>query len=114
MTTSTLPSDVHDEPRPSALVITNWVPKEKGTLLGSFHVIFPDGLVIMGCMVHASGRGPQVMLPGAAQVRDNGELMRRPDGKLFYKTLIKFTSLEVFKLFEAAVVEELRRLGHIQ
>ena len=74
----------------------------------------PSGMIIVGCMVHRNpGGDPWIALPGAAQIERDGTPKRSGDGKVLYKTTFKFESNEIYKKFQAPILEELRQLGHI-
>jgi hypothetical protein len=79
-----------------------------------FSVTLPSGMVINGCMLHrpANGGAEWIALPGAAQIERDGQA-KRIDGKVQYKTLIRFKSRDLYDRFQAPILEELRRLGHI-
>lgn len=94
-------------------LISEWKPINKNTLLGAFTVTLPSGMVIQGCMVHRTDGREWVALPGAAQIDRDGTLKRGSDGKVEYKTLVRFVSKVIYERFQTPILEELRRLGHI-
>ena len=100
-------------------VISDWIAINRNSLLGAFSVTLRSGMIINGCMVHrmkepAEGLASEwIALPGAAQIERGGTLKRANDGKVQYKTLIKFKSRDIYDRFQAPILEELRRLGHI-
>jgi hypothetical protein len=82
--------------------------------VGVFDVTLPSGMIINSCMLHRMGDGQEwVALPGAAQIATDGRVKRSGDGKPLYKTLIRFKTKEIYERFQAPILEELRRLGHI-
>ena len=94
--------------------IANWISINKNSLIGVFDLCLPSGMIINGCMLHQSGSNGQswVALPGAPQV-EHGQLKRAGDGKLMYKTIVRFKSRDIYARFQTPILEELRRLGHL-
>ena len=60
-------------------------------------------------MVHRRANSEWLAFPGVAMIED-GQLKRSGDGKILYKTLIRFRSNDVYRRFQALILEELRRL----
>ncbi len=100
--------------RSRGVQISDWKLIERNTLIGVFNAHLPSGMIIVGCMVHRNpGGDPWIALPGAAQIERDGTPKRSGDGKVLYKTTFKFESNEIYKKFQAPILEELRQLGHI-
>ena len=101
--------------RSASVSISDWVSLNRNTLVGVFSVHLPSGMVINGCMAHrpANGGAEWIALPGAAQIERDGQAKRGGDGKVQYKTIIRFKSRDTYDRFQAPILEELRKLGHI-
>jgi hypothetical protein len=99
--------------KPLTVVISEWRSIDRNTLLGAFTLTLPSGMVIDGCMAHRKGDQEWIALPGSPQIDRDGNLRRNEGGKPAYKTLIKFTSKQIYDRFQEPVLKELRRLGHI-
>ena len=73
-------------------------------------------MIVVGCTLHrsTSDRGDPywIAMPGAPQV-ENGTLRRGGDGKVLYTITVKFENNEIYRKFQAPILEELRQLGHI-
>lgn len=93
-------------------IISDWRAVHRNTLVGTFTVTLPTGMQILGCLVHDNGQRRWIMLPGAPTI-ENGELRRGDNGKVVYKTIIRFGSLDAYRNFETSILEELEKLGHI-
>lgn len=95
-------------------MISDWTPiVDRNSLIGVFTLTLPSGMVINGCMAHRKSGQEWVALPGAAQIDREGQTKRSPEGKVLYKTLIRFTSKAIYEEFQDPILKELKRLGHI-
>jgi hypothetical protein len=117
MATALLDPPIQPHPDEARVWITDWKHVNRSTLVGIFTAtLTASGLVIVGCMLH-QGRiadSPYwIALPGAAQLDGDGAAKRTPEGKIMYKTVIRFASRIAYDRFQGAVLGELKRLGHI-
>ena len=93
--------------------ISDWTPINRNTLIGAFVLTLPCGLIINGCMAHRKNESEWISLPGAPQVDRDGATKRGADGKVLYKTIIRFADKAIYEKFQDPILKELRRLGHI-
>jgi hypothetical protein len=89
-------------------VISNAKILNKNTLVGSFDLTMPSGLVVRGAMLFEKSGKPWVGFPSKERVK--------PDGTKSYFPLLEFASREVSDRFQSAVlpVAEKALLGATQ
>jgi hypothetical protein len=68
-----------------------WTPHTAGTLRGFARVQFPSGIIVDGITVHVAGSRAWATPPGRPWIED-GQLVREPDGKPRYATIISFVN----------------------
>lgn len=103
-----------DSPSSISVEISDWVEINKGSLIGAFTATAqPSGIMICGCMLHRNASTEWVMIPGIPQMERDGMIRRLSDGKIAYKTLVKFRSPEQNKRWQSLILDELRKRGHI-
>ena len=102
-------------PASHRVIITDWRVSGKNTLIGSFTVQLPSGMMIDRCMVHRErhNTGYWVALPGTVQIDSAGKVKSAGDGRPIYKTLIRFATKALYDRFQGPILEELKRLGFI-
>ena len=97
-----------DAPR---LKLDNFKPMNRATLRGFASItIEPIGLQIEDVHVHASEAGGlYALLPSKAQLRADGSVMRRDNGKVAYAPVLRFVNRDAQDRFSHGVVELIRR-----
>jgi hypothetical protein len=92
------------------IVILEWRPVERGTLLGFAKIQIPAWRVtIAGVALHRKDGRAWAQLPARLMLDANRELEREPDGKLRYAKILWFDDRETADRFSAAVVEAIDR-----
>ena len=99
------------DPASLRLRLENFRPMTRSTLRGFATItIEPIGLMIDDICVHQSDAGGSyALLPSKPQVKWDGTVMRRDDGKVAYSPILKFSSREGQDRFSHGVVELVRR-----
>ena len=92
----------------SAVLIREWRPMRKNTLLGFAKIELPSGLIISDVTILTGERGPWASPPSKPMVGRDGVVLKDDAGKLRYSPVIEFASKEVRNRFSAAVVDALR------
>lgn len=95
-------------------VMINDVRAERSeSVLGSFSVTLLElGMTISGCLLRQAAGQCWISLPGSIRV-EHGALKRDSRGRVAYRSLIRFRDKNAFRLFQARILQELRRLGHL-
>jgi len=93
------------------LRLDDFKPMTRNTLRGFATItIEPIGLTIEDVHVHqADGGAAYALLPSKPQVRADGTVIRRDDGKIAYSPVLKFANREASDRFSSGVVELVRR-----
>ena len=96
---------------PLRLKLENFKPLPRNSLRGFAAVtIEPIGLTIDDVHVHQAENGTAyALLPSKAQLRADGSVIRRDDGKIAYSPILKFGSREAQDRFSHGVIELVRR-----
>ena len=92
----------------SAIVVRDWRPMRKNSLLGFARVELPSGMVVHDVTILTGERGPWASPPSKPMVGKDGTVLTDDKGKARYSPIIEFTSKEVRDRFSAAVVDALR------
>ena len=92
----------------SAILIRDWRPMRKNSLLGFARVELPSGMVIHDVTILTGERGPWASPPSKPMIGRDGTALTDDKGKLRYSPVIEFASKEVRDRFSAAVVAALR------
>ena len=75
--------------------ILDFKPLRKNSLLGFARVQLPSGLIINDCPILTSERGPWASPPSKPQIDRDGNVIRDPNGKIKYSSIIEFKSRAV-------------------
>lgn len=94
------------------LKLESFRPFSRNTLKGFCTIkIEPLGLLIDDVHLHQAENGVRyALLPSKVQLRADGSVIRRDDGKMAYSPVLKFSSRDQQDRFSHAVVELVRRL----
>jgi hypothetical protein len=93
------------------LRLDSFKPMVRASLRGFVTItIEPIGLTIEDVHIHqASSGAPYALLPSKAQIKADGSVIRRDDGKIAYTPVLKFANREASDRFSIGVVELVRR-----
>jgi hypothetical protein len=99
------------DPPTSRLRLDAFKAMTRSTLRGfAIITIEPIGLTIDDVHVHQAASGaPYALLPSKAQLKADGSVIRRDDGKVAYTPVLKFANREANDRFSLGVVELVRR-----
>ena len=92
----------------SGILIRDWRPMRKGSLLGFARIELPSGMLISDVTILTGERGPWASPPSKPMIGKDGTALTDSNGKLRYSPIIEFTSKEVRDRFSAAVIEAMR------
>ena len=92
----------------SVVLIRDWRPMRKGSLLGFAKIELPSGMIISDVTILNGERGPWASPPSKPMVGKDGTVLTDDNGKVRYSPIIEFASKEVRNRFSAAVVDGLR------
>ena len=99
---------------PPAITISDWKPRESGTLRGFFTTHLPSGLTLHELMLHERDGRWWISFPSKPMLGPDGAALRDDRGKVRYSPpLIEFTSTQARGRFIEQVLEALR-LAHPQ
>jgi hypothetical protein len=95
---------------PPAITISDWKPRESGTLRGFFSASLPSGLELHELMLHHRDGKWWISFPSKPMVGAEGVALRDERGKIrFGAPLIEFTSTQARSRFIEQVLEALRQ-----
>jgi hypothetical protein len=95
---------------PLPVIITDWRPLPKNTLLGFCSMRLPSGIQIADCSVHQKNGKFWVSPPGKPQLdRDGIALRDAVTGRIKYLPIITFETKAFADRFSAQIIEALRR-----
>jgi hypothetical protein len=96
--------------KPPAITISDWKPRESGTLRGFFTAHLPSGLTLNELMLHERNGSWWLSFPSKPKLGADGAALRDERGKVSYGApLIEFSSRQAKDRFTAAVLEALRQ-----
>ena len=92
------------------IAISDWKPRESGTLRGFLSVGLPSGLELHELMLHERDGRFWLSFPSKPMLGADGAALRDERGKVRYGTpLIEFTSTQARSRFIEQVLEALRQ-----
>src|ERR1700722_8331237 len=95
---------------PSPVIVTEWRPMPKNTLLGFCSAHLPSGMQIADCSVHQKNGKFWVSPPGKPQLDRDGVALRDvATGRIKYLPIITFETKAIADRFSAQIIEALRR-----
>src|SRR4051794_30500144 len=95
------------------VMITDFRSERSESVLGGFSVTLLElGMTISGCLLRQAAGQCWISLPGSIRV-EHGALKRDGRGRVAYRSLIRFRDKNAFRLFQEPILQELRRLGHL-
>jgi hypothetical protein len=95
---------------PPAITISDWKPRESGTLRGFFSAHLPSGLSLHELMLHERDGRWWISFPSKPMLGADGAALRDERGKVRYGApLIEFTSTQARGRFIEQVLEALRQ-----
>jgi hypothetical protein len=92
---------------PSIVIIEEFRPLLKNTLIGFARVKMPSGLVFHDVSIHRHGDSTWASPSAKPQIGRDGSHIRR-DGKTQYSPVVSFASKEVRDKFSDAILDALR------
>lgn len=92
----------------SPILIRDWRPMRKGSLLGFAKVEMPSGMILSDVGIMSGERGPWASPPSKPMVGRDGMALKDDKGKLRCSPIIEFTNKEVRNRFSAGVIEAMR------
>jgi hypothetical protein len=93
----------------TAVTISDWRPRDSGTLCGFFTAHLASGLVLHELMLHERNGQWWLSYPSKPKLGSDGVALRDERGKVSYGApLIEFSSRQAKDRFSALVLEALR------
>ena len=92
----------------SAILIRDWRPMRKGSLLGFAKVELPSGLIISDVTILTGEHGPWASPPSKPMVGRDGTVLTDDKGKVRYSPIVEFNSKECRNRWSGAVIEAMR------
>ena len=91
------------------VVCTDWRKCERNSLRGFADYLLPAfGLHVRDCAVHENNGRQWVQLPARPQLDQNRDLIREPDGRVRYATILVFDSTDAAAEFNEAALKALQ------
>jgi hypothetical protein len=92
----------------TSIVISNWKPVQKNSLLGFFSAQMPSGMIMNEISVHSSNGKLWASPPSKPMVGRDGIALKDENGKVKYSPLIAFSDKSVRDKWSDAVVRALQ------
>lgn len=93
------------------MTISNYKPLNKNTLIGVFDLTLSTGIVIYGAMFMRKSDSEWITFPGRPIVKDGQAVLK--EGKQDYAKLIDIPDRATRDKFNAQVIAELKKQGHL-
>jgi len=92
----------------SAIVILDWRPMRRNSLLGFAKVELPSGMIISDVTILTGDKGPWASPPSKPQLSRDGTVMKDASGKVRYSPIIEFRDKQTRNRWSDGIIEALR------